>query len=471
MREAVSLAERVAGTDANVLVTGESGCGKDALSWFIHSRSRRAEQSLVKIDCATLPADLLEAELFGYERGAFSGATEAKPGRLEAAHRGTLVLDEIAHLSLDSQAKLLRVIEHREFERLGGRKTIEIDARLIALTNANLKDAVERRAFREDLFYRLNVVHIEVPPLRERRKDLEVLARGFVRAYSDKHGRATKKLSADALWLLQAYDFPGNVRELANIIERAVIVSVGDRIEAGDLTESVRLAATRRDRKDRRPTLAEIEVDYIREILAATRGNKTEAARVLGISRKNLYERLARMEKAEVGEQRSEVGETVVNNATPDLCPRFSDMRIRFIWPGKTKDERLRALVAEYLKRLSRFVRCEMIETREADMEKESRRLLDAIPDGSLMVLLDVKGREWSSTELAAEVSRWENDAIKGVAIVIGGPEGVSGEVSARAQRRWRLSRLTLTHEMARVIAVEQIYRAYTINRGLPYQK
>ena len=297
MREAVRLAERVAVTDANVLVTGESGCGKDALSWFIHSRSRRVGESLVKIDCATLPADLLEAELFGYERGAFSGATEAKPGRLEAAHRGTLVLDEIAHLSLDSQAKLLRMIEHREFERLGGRKTIEVDARLVALTNANLKDAVERRAFRDDLFYRLNVVHIEVPPLRERRKDLEALSRGFVRAYSDKHGRAAKKLSTDALWLLQAYDFPGNVRELANIIERAVIVSVGERIEVSDLTDSVRLAATQRDRKDRRPTLAEIEVDYIREILAATRGNKTEAARILGISRKNLYERLARMKE------------------------------------------------------------------------------------------------------------------------------------------------------------------------------
>src|SRR5256886_17102658 len=307
MREAVRLAERVAVTDANVLVTGESGAGKHAIAIFIHSHSRRAARPLVKIDCATLPADLLEAELFGYERGAFSGAIEAKPGRLEAAHRGTLVLDEIAHLSLDSQAKLLRVMEHREFERLGGRKPIEVGAGPLALTNANLKDAVERRTFREDLFYRLNVVHIEVPPLRERRKDLEVLARGFVRAYSDKHGRATKKLSADALWLLQAYDFPGNVRELANIIERAVIVSVGERIEIGDLTESVRLAATQRDRRNRRPTLAEIEVDYIREILAATRGNKTEAARILGISRKNLYERLARMEKTEKTEV-TEVG-------------------------------------------------------------------------------------------------------------------------------------------------------------------
>lgn len=152
-------------------------------------------------------------------------------------------------------------------------------------------------------------------------------------------------------------------------------------------------------------------------------------------------------------------------------------MRIRFIWPGKTKDERLRALVAEYLKRLTRFVRCEVVETREtagtdpASVAKESQRILDAVPAGSVVVLLDVKGREWSSPELADEVRRWENDAVKEVAIVIGGPEGVSPEVSARAQKRWRLSRLTLTHEMARVVAVEQLYRAYTINRGLPYQK
>ena len=156
-------------------------------------------------------------------------------------------------------------------------------------------------------------------------------------------------------------------------------------------------------------------------------------------------------------------------------------MRIRFIWPGKTKDEHLRALVAEYLKRLTRFVRCEVIETREAAgaasgadraaVKKESQRILDAIPAGSMMMLLDLKGREWSSPELADEVQRWENDSIKEVAIVIGGAEGVSAEVAARAQKRWRLSRLTLTHEMARVVAVEQLYRAYTINRGLPYQK
>ena len=299
MREAAAMAERVAATDANVLVTGESGAGKDALATFIHAQSRRAREPFVKIDCATLPADLLEAELFGYERGAFTGASEAKPGRLEAAHRGTLVLDEIAHLPLDAQAKLLRVIEQREFERLGGRKTISVDARLVALTNADLKNAVERRAFRDDLFYRLNVVHIQVPPLRERRKDLEPLARLFAGTYAQKHGTRANKISPEALRYLKSYDFPGNVRELANIIERAVIVAEGANVEASDLPDGLRAAAEHRARENRRPTLAEVEADYIREVLAATKGNKTETARILGISRKNLYERLAREAKDE----------------------------------------------------------------------------------------------------------------------------------------------------------------------------
>jgi transcriptional regulator with PAS, ATPase and Fis domain len=297
MRETVQLAERVAPTDTNLLITGESGAGKDVLTSFVQSHSRRADRPLVKIDCATLPSDLLEAELFGYERGAFTGATAAKPGRLEAAHQGTLVLDEIAYLSLDAQAKLLRVIERREFERLGGRKTIEVDARLIALTNADLVDAVQRRAFREDLFYRLNVVHIRVPPLRERDKDVEKLANLFVRGYSAKHGRPVTGLSNEALAVLKSYDFPGNVRELANMIERAVIVSTESRIEARDLPEGLRAAAMLRARKDRRPTLAEVEAGYIGETLAVTRGNKAQAARILGISRKNLYERLARLKE------------------------------------------------------------------------------------------------------------------------------------------------------------------------------
>src|SRR6266536_1556635 len=279
MREAVGLAARVAATDASVLIPGESGVGKDALALFIHGRSSRAAQPLVKIDCATLPADLLEAELFGYERGAFTGATEAKPGRLESAHRGTLVLDEITHLSLDAQAKLLRVIENREFERLGGRKTIEVDARLVALTNADLKNAVERRAFRDDLFYRLNVVQITMPPLRKRREDFATLTRAFVQMYAQKHGRKTRKLSREAQDLLLAYEFPGNVRELSNIIERAVIVCEGAEVEASHLPDSVRVAAAQRARKDRPPTLAQVEADYVRETLAATKGNKSEAAK------------------------------------------------------------------------------------------------------------------------------------------------------------------------------------------------
>ena len=294
MREAAAMAERVAATDANVLITGESGAGKDALATFIHGHSKRAGKAFVKIDCATLPPDLLEAELFGYERGAFTGATEAKPGRLEAANGGTLVLDEIAHLPLEAQAKLLRVIEQRNFERLGGRKTISVDARLIALTNADLKNAVERRAFRGDLFYRLNVVHIHVPPLRDRPKDLEPLTRALAGAYAQKHGARAKKISAEALRYLKSYDFPGNVRELGNIIERAVIVADGAAIEPRHLPDGLRAAAERRGRDNRPPTLAEIEADYIREVLATTKGNKTEAARILGISRKNLYERLAR---------------------------------------------------------------------------------------------------------------------------------------------------------------------------------
>jgi DNA-binding NtrC family response regulator len=299
MREAVRLAGRVATTDANVLVTGESGAGKDALALHIHRQSKRVAAAFVKIDCAALPAELLEAELFGYERGAFTGANESKPGRLEAAHKGTLVLDEIAHLSTDAQAKLLRVIERREFERLGGRRTVRVDARLIALTNVDLDEAVKRRAFRPDLFYRLNVVRIHVPPLRERREDVRKLARGFLQTYAAKHGRRALKIEPDALQLLETYDYPGNVRELAHVLERAVIVADGERIEVEHLPESVRAAASLQRRRESRMTLAELEAAYINETLAAVRGNKSEAARLLGISRKNLYEKLARYRRDE----------------------------------------------------------------------------------------------------------------------------------------------------------------------------
>lgn len=294
MREAVALAERVSSTDANVLITGESGVGKDLLAAFIHSKSRRSLQPLVKIDCATLPAELLEAELFGYERGAFTGAIEAKAGRFEAADKGTVVLDEIAHLSTDAQAKLLRVIERREFERLGGRRTIKLDARVIALTNVDLETAVNTGRFREDLFYRLNVLNIRVPPLRERKDDLSQLIEHFLNHYSAKHGRDAKSVSSPARAVLKAYDYPGNARELANIVERAVIVATGKKIEAEDLPSGLSAAVLAQQRKAKPQSLAQIEAAYISETLAATGGNKAECARILGISRKNLYEKIAR---------------------------------------------------------------------------------------------------------------------------------------------------------------------------------
>jgi DNA-binding NtrC family response regulator len=294
MREAVGLAERVSSTDTNVLITGESGAGKDVLAAYIHWKSPRAAQPLVKIDFATLPGELLEAELFGYERSAFTGANEAKPGRLEAAQKGTLVLDEIAHLSIDAQAKLLRVIEEREFERLGGRKTIKLDARLIALTNVDLGAAVKAGRFREDLLYRLDVIHIRVPPLRERKDDLSKLIQHFLKHYAAKHGRKVERVSAPALALLQSYDYPGNARELANIIERAVIVANGKRLEEHDLPPGLNAAVSARRQKEKPPSLAELEASYIAEMLARTNGNKTECARILGISRKNLYEKIAR---------------------------------------------------------------------------------------------------------------------------------------------------------------------------------
>ena len=296
MREAVGLAERVSSTDANVLITGESGAGKDLIASFIHSKSRRAVQPFIKIDCATLPGELLEAELFGYERGAFTSAFEARAGRFEGAQKGTVVLDEIAHLSTDAQAKLLRVIETREFERLGGRKTIKLDARLIALTNVDLDAAVKAGRFREDLFYRLNVIHIRVPPLRERKQDLSRLIQYFLKHYAAKHARKVERVSPLALEMLQAYDYPGNARELANIVERAVIVAAGKTIEQGDLPVGLSAAVQAKQRKERPQSLAQLEAAYISEVLAATRGNKTECARILGISRKNLYEKIARYE-------------------------------------------------------------------------------------------------------------------------------------------------------------------------------
>jgi transcriptional regulator with PAS, ATPase and Fis domain len=294
MQRVAELIDRVAATGSNVLILGESGTGKDAAARLIHDRSQRRERPFVKIDCASLPEDLLESELFGYEKGAFTGATESKPGRFEAADGGTLVLDEIASLIPSSQAKLLRVIEERNFERLGGKQPIKIDVRIIALANIDIKEAVRARTFRDDLYYRLAVVSIELPKLIDRLEDLPQLADEFVRQFASRSGRDGIRLSAEALNALSSYDFPGNVRELRNIIEHAVLTASDDVIGAAGLPEYLRSAARLMQSRKTKPSLAELEAVYIREVLEHTRGNKTRAAEILGISRKNLYEKMRR---------------------------------------------------------------------------------------------------------------------------------------------------------------------------------
>ena len=285
----LKMAEKVAPTNANVLITGESGTGKNLLAEFIHEKSPRHVHNLVKIDCASLPKELVEAELFGYEKGAFTGASETKIGWLEIAHKSTLLLDEIALLPFDSQAKLLRVLEQREFERIGGRKTFKIDVRVIATTNVELEKAVAEKRFREDLFFRLNVVRLEVPPLRERREDIPDLVESLIKFYGEKHGRLNITLTESALQLLQNQTFAGNIRELSNIIERTLITSSGDKLDVSNFPPYLQniLGNNKKWR-----SLAKIEEKHIRETLTFTKNNKTEAAELLGISRKNLYEKL-----------------------------------------------------------------------------------------------------------------------------------------------------------------------------------
>jgi transcriptional regulator with PAS, ATPase and Fis domain len=294
MQRVAELIERVAATNANVLVLGESGTGKDAVARMIHEKSSRRDKPFVKIDCAALPEELLESELFGYEKGAFTGATDSKAGRFEAAESGTLVLDEIASLSPSSQAKLLRVIEERSFERLGGKQMVRIDVRIIALANVEMKEAVRAHAFRDDLYYRLAVVTIELPRLLERVEDIPQLADQFIRQFAARSGRTGLHLSREGLDILVNYDFPGNVRELRNIIEHGVLATNRESIEPEHLPDYLRSAARFMHSRTHKPSLAELESVYIREILEYTRGNKTRAAQILGISRKNLYEKMRR---------------------------------------------------------------------------------------------------------------------------------------------------------------------------------
>ncbi len=278
---------KIAVADSTVLIQGESGVGKDVVSSLIHYLGLRPEQPLNKIDCASLPHELLESELFGYERGAFTGASQMKRGRMELAGTGTIVLDEVGSLSLAMQAKLLRVLQERTFDRLGGTKPVRLHARIIAISNVDLQDAVGARAFREDLFYRLNVVPLHVPALRERPLDIKPLAQKLLAQFAATYHREGLRLAPDALIALQKYPFPGNVRELRNILERAVVQSIGNELTAADLPASVReLTSTAK-----KPSLEELERNYIAEILDYTRGRKSKAADILGISRKTLLEK------------------------------------------------------------------------------------------------------------------------------------------------------------------------------------
>jgi DNA-binding NtrC family response regulator len=296
MQEILGTLERVAPSRATVLLAGESGTGKDLIARAIHHHSPRRERPFVKINCTALPENLMESELFGYEKGAFTGAVAAKPGKFEQADTGTVFLDEIGDVPASIQVKLLRVLQEREFERLGSNKTRHIDVRVIAATNADLRAALEQGTFREDLYYRLNVIPINIPPLRQRKEDIPFLAEHFVRKLAGGPGAG---ISAEAVELLMSYHWPGNVRELENVIERSLVLSGGRRLEAADI--KLESAGARRPASSdpafppEGMTLDEYEQSIIREALRRVGGNKSQAARLLGLTRNALRYRLAQM--------------------------------------------------------------------------------------------------------------------------------------------------------------------------------
>jgi DNA-binding NtrC family response regulator len=308
MEQLRQLIRKVARTQATVLIQGESGTGKELVARALYSQSPRANAPFIKVNCAAIPENLIESEFFGHERGAFTGALSKREGRFELAHGGTILLDEISEISPSVQAKLLRVLQERELERVGGNRTISVDVRVIATTNRHLEQSVERKEFRQDLFFRLNVVPIRVPPLRERRGDIPQLAERFTQRYARKHGVRVQGLSPVGLEVLGEHDWPGNVRELQNVIERAVILcGDGDLIEPANLGFS-RLACARSPLSDpvaasgpapgppQPPegvlTLAELEKRHILAALEKTGGNRTHAARLLEISVRTLRNKL-----------------------------------------------------------------------------------------------------------------------------------------------------------------------------------
>jgi DNA-binding NtrC family response regulator len=287
----LEIARKIADTATTLLIGGESGTGKDQLARWIHEQGSRRNTPLLKIDCASLPAELVESELFGHERGAFTGAVARKPGRFELAEDGTVVLDEVAALAPAIQAKLLRVLEERTFERLGGTETLCLNARLIALTNADLQQAVSAGRFREDLFFRLNVLAIAVPPLRDRRADIVPLACHLLARLASVHGHAGATLCPEAQRLLESHGWPGNVRELKNVIEHAVIFARKPALGVEDFPQIAKVAGNGRRTTAGLRSLEELERETIQATLEAVHYKIGEAAAILGISRKTLLEK------------------------------------------------------------------------------------------------------------------------------------------------------------------------------------
>jgi DNA-binding NtrC family response regulator len=301
-RRVLEMAGAVAGSDAPVLLLGETGTGKEVLARHIHGRSRRAHRPFVGINCGALPTSLLESELFGHERGAFTGAVSARPGRFEEADGGTIFLDEVGECLPELQVKLLRVLEEKEFSRLGSNRRIGSDFRLLAATNRDLEQAVRGGAFREDLYFRLNVFEIRLPPLRERAEDIPALAMHLIRRNAAREGRSVDGIDARALELLGAYRWPGNIRELDNVLHRAVILAGEGSIKPGHLPGHLGRSYGEGGGETPLPgfsfaegrTLTEWERMIIRTTLVRCRGNKSRTARLLGISRKVLYAKMGR---------------------------------------------------------------------------------------------------------------------------------------------------------------------------------
>ena len=296
MRALLAELKRYAVTDANVLVLGETGAGKDAVARALHAAGARRNEPFVVVDCPSLPATLMESELFGHERGAFTDATTAKPGRFEMAGRGSIYLDRVSELLPETQAKLLRLVEEKRGERLGGTMIFEIRARVIASVEPGIEDRVLEGSFRRDLYHRLKVLTLTVPPLRDRATDILPLAALFIRAQAKELGRPAPKLSAEAIAALKAYPWPGNVRELRHVLERSVIGNTTGTIEVDELPLEPQhdLDSAFGTPGVTRPTLEEVERRYLEIVLRDVKGNQTEAAAILGISRKALWEKRKR---------------------------------------------------------------------------------------------------------------------------------------------------------------------------------